>query len=332
MPINATHEYFDAEEKYYKAQNDEERLKALEEMLRKAPTHKGSEKFRGDIRLKIKKLKLELAKSKKKKGKKPGIKKEQFQAVLIGLTNSGKSSILKALTNAQPKIASYGFTTQEPELGTLNYQGCNIQIIDLPPIASENFNKGLLNSADTLLIVVEKIHEINSVLDSIKNINQFKESGRNTIGSGGRNTIGSGGRDKNLKETRKIIIFNKSDLHNSETIRKITETLKSKKHNFVLTSTFTKQGIEDLKEKILNSFNFIRVYTKHQGKKQKNSDKPVTIPPNSTLEDVAEKILHGFSKKVKYAKVSGPSSKFLNQKVGLKHILKDKDTVEFFTA
>ena len=49
---------------------------------------------------------------------------------------------------------------------------------------------------------------------------------------------------------------------------------------------------------------------------------------NSTLKDVAEKIFHSYSKKVKFAKITGPSSKFPNQKVGLKHVVKDKDIVE----
>jgi len=302
MPINAHPEYIEAEKQFHNASTNQEKLKALEEMMRWMPKHKSAEALRKNIRTRYKKLKLDITKSKKKKGKQKGIKKAEMQAVLLGLTNSGKSSILKSLTNAQPRIASYGFTTTQPEIGTLNYQGCNIQIIDLPPIASPDFNKGILNETNTILITVEKFHEIKSILDSI-----------------------------NLQQKNKIIVFNKIDLHDNETKRKISETLKSKKYNFVLTSTFTKQGIEELKQKILNSFDIIRIYTKHQGKKQELDKVPVILPPNSTLQDVAEKILHGYSKKVKHAKITGPSSKFSNQKVGLKHIVKDKDIVEFVT-
>ena len=57
----------------------------------------------------------------------------------------------------------------------------------------------------------------------------------------------------------------------------------------------------------------------------------MVLTPNSTLKDVAEKVLHGYSEKVKYAKITGPSSKFVGQRVGLKHIVKDRDVVEFFT-
>ena len=300
MPVNAHPEYLKAEQEYREASSDEERLIALEKMIRWIPKHKGAESLRENIKRRYKKLKQELTKKSKKKKSQKGIKKGEMQAVLLGLTNSGKSSILKTITNADPKIASYGFSTNQPELGTLNYQDCNIQIIDLPPIASPNFNKGIVNEADTLLIVIEKIHEIKPILNSIKNNN-----------------------------AKKIIIFNKIDLHNDTTRRKISETLRSKRYNFVLVSTNTKEGLEDLKEEILKSFNMIRVYTRQPGKKEDNV--PVVLQPDSTLKDVAEKVLHGYSTKVKYAKIWGPSSKFSGQKVGLKHIVKDKDIVEFFT-
>jgi len=301
MPINAGFEYARAEEKYFQAQTDSERLIALEEMLRTAPSHKGSERFRGDIRLKIKKLKESMIKSRKSgKSNKKGIKKEDMQAVLIGLTNSGKSSLLKTLTNTNPKIASYGFTTTEPEVGTLKYANCNIQIVDLPPIASEYFDHGIVNNADTLLIVIEKIHELEEINSLIRN-----------------------------KKAKRIIIFNKIDQHDEQTKRKISETLKSKKYNYILVSTKTNEGIEDIKEKIFKSFDIIRVYTRQPGKKE--DDFPVILKPESTLKDVAEKVLHGYSQKIKYAKVWGPSSKFSGQKIGLKHIVKDKDIIEFYT-
>ncbi|MBR9706361.1 TGS domain-containing protein [Candidatus Pacearchaeota archaeon] len=302
MPINAHPEYVNAEKEYHQADTDVARLKALELMIKHVPKHKGAEKLRKNLRTRYKKFKSDQAKAKKGKKGKKGIKKSEMQAVLIGMTNSGKSSILKTLTNAHPSIASYGFTTQNPEIGTMNYEGCDIQIVDLPPIASEHFDKGIINNADTILLVVEKIHEIEEVKKEITN-----------------------------KRAKQIIIFNKTDLYDKNTKRKITATLKSKRYNHILMSTFTNEGIEDLKKKILKSFPIIRIYTRHPGKKEKLDDKPVILKPHSTLRDVAEKILHGYSKKVKYAKITGPSSKFAGQKVGLKHVVKDKDLVEFFT-
>lgn len=47
---------------------------------------------------------------------------------LIGLPNTGKSSLLDKLTNANPKIGDYPFTTLEPNLGTIG----KIILADIP--------------------------------------------------------------------------------------------------------------------------------------------------------------------------------------------------------
>ena len=93
MPINAHPDYLEAEKEYHEASSDEEKLLALEKMMRYMPTHKGAESLRKNIRTRYKKLKQEVRKSKRTGKTKKGIKKEEMQAVLIGLTNSGKSSV-----------------------------------------------------------------------------------------------------------------------------------------------------------------------------------------------------------------------------------------------
>lgn len=303
MPINANYEFANAEKRFYASQTDEERIATLEEMIRTMPQHKSAEALRKNLRTRYKKLKEKVETKKEKarsRGKKQGIKKGEMQAVLLGFTNSGKSSVLKALTNAQPEIASYGFTTKEPEVGIMDYEGCRIQIVDLPPIASENLDTSIINTTDTILLIVEKIHEIKDLLEILKKA-----------------------------KAKKIIVFNKIDLHNEEERRKIKETLRSKKYNFSAISCNTREGIDDFKEKIFKSFDKIRIYTKEPGKQA--DQEPMILMPESTVEGAAEKILHGFAKNIKKTRIWGPSSKFPGQEVGLKHVLKDKDTVEFTT-
>ncbi|MEK6843970.1 MAG: GTPase [Nanoarchaeota archaeon] len=301
MPINAGYEYIAAENAYLNAKTLDEKIKCLEEMIKVAPKHKSSENLLAELKTRLKKFKEKKEKNKKiGKTSQKGIKKEYFQCVLIGLPNSGKSSLLAKLTNAHPKISSYPFTTLHPEIGTMDYQGVKAQIIDMPGIGSENMDQGLINSADCLLILIESISDLEKISPYLS-----KSQGR------------------------RIILINKSDLLSNEQKRKLEATIKSKKLNAILISTLNNDNIEEIKERIFQQMHVIRIYTKEPGKPA--SKEPIALKQNSTVKDVAESILKGLSNKIKETRLTGPSSKFPNQKVGLSHVLKDKDIIEFRT-
>lgn len=300
MPVNAHPDYLAAEKEYLLAETLEQKLKALEKMISSAPKHKGAENLRAELNQRYKKLKSKFEKRKKSKKGPEGIKKAEMQAVIIGMANSGKSSLLRLLTNAEPEIADYSFTTKKPVVGMMDFENIKIQLIEIPAFESEYYNKGLVNTADTILILV-------------KNLEQIKQIEKGLVNTRGK----------------KIIIYN---LSSKEDKRKISETLKSGRYNFVildLKSDNKKNKINKLKQKIFQSFNKIRVYTKEPGKEK--TKKPIILNQGASVKDAAEKILHGFSKKIKESFVTGPSSKFPYQKTGLKHELKDLDVVEFRT-
>jgi len=163
MPINAGYEYQKAEEEYRKARTNSEKLNALKEMLRVAPKHKGAEVLLKQIKERIAKIKgLEDKQRKlKKSGYSVSVKKEgAAQVCVVGLTNSGKSTLLYGLTGAKVEIADYEFTTKKPEQGIMDYFGIKIQIVEIPAIV-KNFNEtsmgpsylGIMQHSDLLVLM-----------------------------------------------------------------------------------------------------------------------------------------------------------------------------------
>ena len=107
------------------------------------------------------------------------------------------------------------------------------------------------------------------------------------------------------------------------------DKIKSKKLQAVVVSARTGFNLHQLKELIVSYMDVMRIYFKEPNKPPANI--PMVARSGSSVKEVAEKIYKGFSNKIKETRITGPSSKFPNQKVGLTHILKDKDIVEFHT-
>jgi len=292
--------YQRAEQEFHEATTDEERIACLEIMMKEVPKHKSSENMRKNLTNRYKKLKMNVVKQKKSgKGGQAGIKKADMQVVVAGFTNSGKSTLFKTLTGLNPKISPHQFTTFKPQLGTFKFEDAPIQIIDIPPFP--NHDKSLINSTDTILFVIE-------------NLEQIKEAEKFLYRS----------------PAKIILILNKIEDYDK---RKIEANLKSKfkKYDYIIIDCQnpTKPELEKLKKKVFETFPIIRIYTKEP--KKEPSKEPMILEKGSTFKEAAEKILKGMSTKIKRARVWGPSSKFGGQVIGLEHILKDKDVIEFQT-
>lgn len=175
MPINADFHYQKAEEEYLAAGSTEKKILALKKMMTLAPKHKSAESLQMQLKNRLAKLKDQQekeAKQRKGSGKsKFSIKKEGAATlVLLGVPNSGKSTLLKKLTGVDVKIAGYEFTTTEPVVGILDYHGIKIQAIEIPAIVKHyaDVENGaaflaIVRMADLVVVVKKQAEDISLI-------------------------------------------------------------------------------------------------------------------------------------------------------------------------
>ena len=158
MPTNLPPEYYNAEERYRAATTPEERVTRLEEMLSTVPKHKGTDHLRADLRRKLSQLKEEARRPRQTAARQVSpfqIDREGAgQVVLIGPPNSGKSTLVRALTNAEPEVGPAPYTTWTPTPGMMEVGKVQIQLIDTPPLTAEYIEPQM-----PFLVVVNKCDE-----------------------------------------------------------------------------------------------------------------------------------------------------------------------------
>ena len=323
MSANLPPQFYTVSAKLKEVKTSEEKISILEELLAIVPKHKGTEKVQRDIKTKIAKLR----KQKPKRVKREDlyfIKKEGAgQIVIVGPANSGKSSLLNALTNANAKVAPYSFTTEIPQPAMMPYENILIQLVDTPPLikSSPSWLKGILKAADGLLAIFD-LSSDNNVAGDVKNIQDLLS---------------------NWGITDKKILFlgNKADLKESrENLRKIEPQYKIKIISClertgvdeVKTSSSpspAKAGsvVEELKKEIFDLLEIVRVYTKSSNKSSPDFEHPFIFKKNSRLIELTSQIHHDFFFSFKYAKLFKRNFK-KPLFVGKDYILQDEDIIE----
>ena len=163
-------------------------------------------------------------------------------AGLVGFPNAGKSSLLRKISAAKPKVADYPFTTLDPKLGVVRKGDEEIVVADIPGLIEDaHVGSGL---GFKFLKHIERCHSLIHVID-ITNENLVKSY--NTI----INELKS--YDEDLVNKNKIIVLNKCDLLKKEEVDKIRIDFE----NFInlkvhLISTMSGEGIDRLINEILN--------------------------------------------------------------------------------
>ncbi len=158
-------------------------------------------------------------------------------AGIIGLPNAGKSSLLSKCTRAKPKIANYPFTTINPNLGVLNINHKEIVLADIPGLI-EGSHKGI-GLGDKFLRHIERCKVLIHLIDiSEKDITENYLKIRNELSK----------YDKKILKKTEIIVFNKLDLINMNSIDEKLKNFKKKiKKNFEITSLISNQNFDRVK-------------------------------------------------------------------------------------
>ncbi|MHC4986377.1 MAG: GTPase [Planctomycetota bacterium] len=324
MPANVSPEYEKAELRFRAASSDDEKLDALQEMLRTLPKHKGTEKMQADLKRRISQLrKAGAKKSAAKKGPDPFHvpKGGAGQVILLGAPNCGKSMLVATTTNASVKVAEYPYTTALPAPGMWMYEDAPIELVDTPPITAEHVPPGLtgtIRSADMIAIVIDAAGDGLEELDMVTS--HLTERGL-ALQSIPRNELDPD--DPNQRSA--IVIANKADLAGTDDIAALRE-LADSKLEICPVSAATGEGLDRLCARLWQLLAVIRVYTKRPGKKG-DLGEPFTLPAGSTIEDLAAGIHRELPEKMKFARIWG-EGRFDGQQVHRTELLHDKDIVE----
>ncbi len=155
MPVNAGYEYFAAQKKYQEAKTLDDKIRALEELIKAAPGHKGAENVLAQLKTKLSKLKTQKTAARKRSGRRTTTipKTGAAQACIVGFANSGKSELLRALTGVgEPSLNPY--STKNPRVGMALYEDVQIQVVEIPSSMSPEF-LSIAHNADAVILLYD---------------------------------------------------------------------------------------------------------------------------------------------------------------------------------
>lgn len=325
MPTNLPPEYFDIERRYREAETAEEKAALLEELLGVIPKHKGTEHLRGDYKSRLAKLKnaAHAQKSRSRHSAAYAIKREGAgQVVLLGAANTGKSSMLGALTHAHPEVDAAPFTTWEPMPGMMEVDQVPVQLVDTPPLDSPYLSPELfqiVRRADLIILLVDlQADPFLQVEDGLRLL------GDNRI----RAAQLMDGEDlpERWAAVPVFIAANKCDESKADGECQAFKELLEYNLPVLPISVTQRRNLERFKRMALDYLHAVRVYAKPPGK-EADLNQPFVVKEGTTLGELGAQIHKDFAQHLKFARVWGSAVRD-GQMVGQDYVLQDGDIVE----
>jgi ribosome-interacting GTPase 1 len=328
MPTNLPPDYFKIEEKFRRARSNEEKIDLLNKMMSVVPKHKGTDRLRADLRRKLAALKRQ---PKARKGvarfASPfHIDREGAgQVVLVGLPNTGKSALLRALTNAKPDVAEYPFTTWTPTPGMMQFENVQIQLIDTPPLNEEHVEPELMNlirRADLVLLVLDlQGYPIQEFEDTLAFLEEHRIAPLHRRGEPGD--------ERGWSFKPFLVLVNKCDDAIDEEDAEVLRELFGAAWTLLSVSAETGRNLDQMRRAVFDRLEIIRVYSKPPGR-EPDLSAPFVMGKGGTVEDFAAKVHQDFLETLKTARIWGEGV-YDGQMVGRDHVLHDGDVVELRT-
>jgi ribosome-interacting GTPase 1 len=324
MPANLTPVYKEAEAKFRSAVTPEEKIAALEEMLRVIPKHKGTDKLQADLRSRLSRLKREPKKKGAAKAFSHKVPSEGAgQVVLLGSPNAGKSRLVATLTHATPEVASYPMTTRDTSPGMMPYEDIAIQLVDMPPLCEEHVEPwvyDVVRGGDIAWLVVSIERPIvgyELVMDLLdgKGIGLYPPKAE---------TPTDARPGWLFKES--LLVVTGMDLDGADGDLEALQELLETELPILPVSTADGTGLDELASRTFDALDIMRIYTKQPGK-DADRGRPFTLPRGSSVGELARVIHKDVAESLKFARVWG-ASLFDGQSVKAAHVLEEGDVVE----
>lgn len=335
MPANLTPDYLQADARFRAAVTREERIEALEEMLRLLPRHKGTDKLHADLRARLSRLRLQPRSAAAKAFSHRIPREGAGQVVLAGCPNAGKSSLVAALTNATPEVAPYPRTTREATPGMMPFEDIAFQLVDLPPLCREHVEPwvyDLVRAADLVWLVVG-IEESLDGLDLVRELLATRGLALHPAAAVGAAEEAMPTAPPAREPSQPawvtkpaLLVVTGMDRPSAERDLSALRELLGVPWPIAPVSTVARSGFTGLGRATFAALRVVRIYTKEPGK-DPDRKRPFTLPLGSTVGDLARTIHNDIAAKLRFARVWGHGA-FAGQSVGDAHVLSDRDVVE----
>lgn len=331
MPANLPPQYQKLEEEYRQEKDLGRRLELLQEMLREIPKHKGTNHLQGELKAKISKLKTQIEGAKKPSGAKHAApdhipREGAGQFVLFGPPNSGKSSIIGALTNAHVEITEWPFATRKPSPGMARWENVKLQLIDTPSIAPEyceTYVFNLIRTADVGVLVLSLGDD--DLLERYEYVIHRVHEGKVRLAG----LVAPDPRYPTALEKKTLIAATGMDLPDAATRLDLLHDTVGDRATIVPVAIPTRAGLDDFLARGFALLELLRVYTRAPGQKPDLED-PILLPHQASVADAARAIHKDIAERLQFARIWSRVKPTLDgTRVPADHHVEDGDILEF---